>query len=216
MRHERSSPGTVRAPVGEAVLTKAVEDGIDAEGRRLRAALVRRANAVLEDLELPIELEENKGKVEIGFDVKPPTTIKEYEGFDLEALEGDPSYRTETRRTGTLEYVVTERVRAPDGHESSVVRPDAQGSFPDADDVRAALQHDFLMARRWFHQDRIFPDEAALIMHQYHRKPSEWVWRAMEALMAAKPELEPDHAARMSGIVIRDLVEAHRKRIESL
>ncbi len=219
MRSEPSSPGTVEAPrlnAAEKGLRLVKGERAEKEGQVLRTALMKRANGVLQDLKLPFELEVERGKLELEVDVERPFSIKEYEGFDLKELMGDPNFRTEMRRVGSLEYVVTERISDKNGRESETVRPNGHGAYPEQEDLQAAMAHDFFSARRWFHEDRIFPDDAALIMHNYHTKPSEWLWQAMDALLASYPEMEPEQAAKWAGTVIKDLIASHRKRAESL
>lgn len=217
MRTERSSPGTVEAPKEERGLRLLKEERAEKEGRAVRATLLRKAKEVTKDFDLPFSIEEEKGELTIETETNERIlSAKDYEGFDFEELKGNPNFRTETRRIGSLEYTVTERIKDAKGHESSVVRPDGHGQYPEQEDLRAAMAHDFFLAQRWMHKDRIFPDEAALVMHSYHRKPSEWLYQAMESLMAAKPELGAEHAARMAATVINDLMKAHTKRMESL
>lgn len=218
MRSERSSPGTIEAPnAAERGLRLLKDEQRKKEGKVVRSALMRKAKEVLSDLQLPFSIEEEKGELHLEAEVKERVlNVKDYEGFDLEELMGHPNFRTETRRVGSLEYSVTERIRDKSGHESTVVRPDHHGAYPEKEDLQAALQHDLFMAQRWMQKERIFPDEAALVMHHFNRKPKEWLYRAMEALMAAKPELGPEHAARMAGVVINDMVKAHAKRTQSL
>ncbi|MCC6563645.1 hypothetical protein IT087_02025 [Candidatus Uhrbacteria bacterium] len=219
MNAERSSPGTLEAPrpnAAEKGLRLARAERTEKEGEVLRATLMKRANHVLKDLDLPFELDEEDGALELEVEVDPPFSIKQYEGFDLEELKADPNFRTETRRIGSMEYVVTERIRDKHGVESDIVRPDGHGAYPDKEDLDAALQRNFFMAQRWFHEDRIFPEDVALIMHHHHPKPKEWLWRAMDALLASHPDLEPDLAATWAAKVIKGLTEAHRRRLESL
>jgi hypothetical protein len=168
-------------------------------------------------LDLPFVLEEDQGEMDLKMDVEKPFSLKDYEGFDLDALMGDPKFRTETRRIGSAgyTYVMTERVRDKNGRESVTVRPDGQGDYPKKEDLRPAMMHDFVLGREWAMKLRSIAD-ALLIMAHYDSHPKDWLWHATEALLASSPDLDPSEAVRMSGMVIKDLVEAHRARMEAL
>jgi hypothetical protein len=180
------------------------------ERAQLRLEILKRAKRLLKDS--AIGLEEERGELTLAFeteDVRVPA--KTIEGFDLDALTGDPEFRTETRRIGSMEYVVTERIK-----DRSVVRPDGHGRYPEKEDLQAALKHDLFLALRWASKHGISPAEAALIAQHHHRKPKEWLWRATEALLAADASLEPNEAVRRAGLVINDLIKMHRAHQERL
>lgn len=179
------------------------------ERRRLRIDLLKRAKRLLKGTSVELEEEDGEIALEIESDAAH-VPAKIIEGFDLEALAGNPEFRTETRRVGAIEYVITERVK-----DRALVRPDGHGAYPEQEDLRAAMHHDFFMAKRWDLQG-VPTEQAALIAFHYHRKPKEWLWRATEALLAAAPDVEPDEAVRRSGLVINGLIEAHRRRVERL
>lgn len=184
----------------------------DAEERkRLRIEILKRAKRLLKGTS--VELEEEHGEIELEIESDAARVpAKTAEGFDLEALMGDPEFRTETRPVvENGEYVTTERV-----HDRAAVRQDGHGRYPEKEDLRAALAHDLFLAMRWVAEHGISPEEAALIAHHHHRKPKEWLWRATEALLAADAELEPDEAVRRVSRVINDLIGMHRTRQERL
>lgn len=189
---------------------RAVRESRDTKEReRLRADLLKRAHRLLKGSSIELEEEDGEIALEIESDAAH-VPAKIIEGFDLEALAGNPEFRTETRRVGAIEYVITERVK-----DRALVRPNGHGAYPEQDDLRAAMHHDFFMAKRWDLQG-VPTEQAALIAFHYHRKPKEWLWRATEALLAAAPDVEPDEAVRRSGLVINGLIEAHRRRVERL
>jgi hypothetical protein len=198
----------VRAP--ERDVRRAAEALEDKERSRLRLEILKRTKRLLKGTS--VELEEEHG--EIGLEIENDAVrvpAKTVEGFDLEALMGDPEFRTETRRIGSMEYVVTERIK-----DRSVVRPDGHGRYPEKEDLQAALKHDLFLALRWASKHGISPAEAALIAQHHHRKPKEWLWRATEALLAADASLEPNEAVRRAGLVINDLIKMHRAHQERL
>lgn len=197
----------VRAP--ERDVRRAAEALEVKERSRLRMEILKRAKRLLKGTS--VELEEEHGEIELEIESDAARVpAKTVEGFDLEALMGDPEFRTETRRIGTLEYVVTERIK-----DRTVVRPDGHGQYPEKEDLRAAMNHDGFVALRW-HVRGVPPEQAALIAFHHHRKPKEWLWRASEALLAADAELKPDEAVQRAGMVINDLIDLHRKRTERL
>lgn len=156
-------------------------------------------------------MEDDRGEITLALETEDARVpAKTIEGFDLEALMGDPEFRTETRRVGSLEYVVTERIEG-----QSVVRPDGHGRYPEKEDLLAAMSHNVFAGMRWAQQG-VPPEDAALITHHHHRKPKEWLWRASEALLAADAALEPHEAVRRAGLVINDLIEMHRTHQERL
>lgn len=208
MRAERSSPGTVEAPrVAGSELREATDARSEKEGKVLRASLVKRGNGVLQEAHAPFKLDDEGGHIGLDFDVEREFKIKDYEGFDLDELAGDPSYRTETRRVGTIDYVVTERA----GKETVIVRPDGQGEYPEKADLRAAMDHGLFVIQTWGS-----PEDIALIAHHYRRKSTEWLLSAIKALCAADPNLEPKVAAEKASVIIKGLIELHRKRKASL
>ncbi len=213
MIRERASAKRMEArkPVAsERDLRKAFEAREVKELGQLRVEILKRAKPLLKDS--GIRLRDDKGPIQISPESEerrmPAKTV---EGFDLEALAGHPEFRTETRRVGSIEYVMTERIK-----DRSVVRPDGHGRYPHKEDLDAALKHDYFLAMRWVAKDGIPPEQAALIAHHHHKKPKEWLDRALEALLASEATLTPDEAMRRAATVINDLIDAHRKRAERL
>ncbi len=189
---------------------RAVRESRDIKERdRLRVDLLKRANRLLKGSNIELEEEDGEIALEIESDAArvPAKTI---EGFDLEELAGHPEFRTETRRIGMMEYVVTERVG-----DHSVARPDGHGAYPEKEDLRAAMLHGLSVMRNWQAQG-VSPEQAALVAHHHHRKPKEWLWRAAEALLAADPGLDPEEAVRRAGLIVNDLIALHRERMEAV
>ncbi len=179
------------------------------ERERLRAELRKRANRLLKGT--GIGLEEEDGEIGLGLEAEAARVpAKAVEGFNVDAIVGDPAFRTETRRIGSLEYVVTERVR-----DRAVVRPDGHGAYPEKEDLRAAMLHGLSVMRNWQAQG-VSPEQAALVAHHHHRQPKEWLWRAAEALLAAEPSLGPAEAVRRAGLIVNDLITLHRERMETV
>jgi hypothetical protein len=208
----RKSPSEVTDVAAKRKLHLVEENREEKEKWVFHVTFMRHANTLMDDLGLPLEFEKQQGKVALKMDVKRPFSVESYEGLDMEKMAGDPHYRTETRRVdSTGAYVLTERSHDKHGHESVTVRPDGYGAYPEEGDLRAAMMHDFALGRKWHTQLRSFSD-AALIMHNYDPCPKQWLWRAMEALCASSPDLEPEEAANMTTMVIKDLVRAHRER----
>ncbi len=220
MRAERSSPGTIEAPLENAATRKLYlvrEDRAEKERQTFLVAFTRQANALMDDLGLPVEFEKQRGKIALKMSVERPLSVEGCEDFDLDALLVEPNVRAERLPVkGKADtYVSTKYVHDKNGKESLTVHPDGHGVYPDKEDLKVARMQNFALGRKWaIHLGSIA--DALVVMRSYHPKPKEWLWQSMQTLCAASPELEPEQAAKMATMVIKDLVGSYRKHVETV
>lgn len=219
-RPERSSPVTVTTPLETAKrkLYLVNEDRAEKKRQTFLVTFAKHVNALMDDLELPLEFEKQRDELRLKMRAARPFPADGADEFDEDHLTNEPEFRIERLPVrGVVDtYVSVESVCDKKGNASETVHPDGHGAYPDPEDLKAAMKRNFFLVRGWMRKGGILPEDAALIMHSYNPKPKEWLLRAMESLCAASSGLEPGRAAIMATTVIKDLVSAHRNRMETV